>query len=140
VKSGSQLFLSSMVFGFVIALIYGLSTHEPIGIFLLGLMGIGMLIIFGFLRMRERQFTLLSDDRDAFVSQEAGQTIETFASRSPWPFVIAVGVVLLLVPLIYVPAFSLVGLAIILYALYAFMQEIMPRRAMLSDKRGREDS
>jgi hypothetical protein len=133
VKTGARLYLSSTLFGFVIALAYWLWTRELFGTIILGLLGTGLAIVYGFLLVRQRRFILSSDDPEALAADESGEPIETFASRSPWPLAVAAGALLTLLPLIYAPYLSLGGLALLLYALYGMMQEIMPRRASASD-------
>lgn len=130
-KTGSRLYLSSMIFGLVIAAVYGLWTKELFGTVILAMLGLGLGIVYGYLVLREERFRLVGDDDQANPDAAAGEELETFASRSRWPLIAIVGVLFMLLPLIWVPYLSVVGFFILLWALYGLMREIMPRGASI---------
>ena len=48
-KTGVILFLSSMTFATVIATVYGLTTHDVVGIIFLGMMAVALVIVATFI-------------------------------------------------------------------------------------------
>jgi hypothetical protein len=88
VKIATLVFLSSMLFGFIVALVYWVTTREPVGTFLLGLFGGGLAWDSGYLLVT-RGRTSVDGDSSLTPAQLAGERIGVFSIESRWPILLA---------------------------------------------------
>jgi hypothetical protein len=106
----TRVFLSSMATGLLIAAVYWLTAHEPVGTILLGLFGGGFAFVAGYLIVI-RPKTRLDGDQERSPAELAGETIGVFSLESPWPVLLAICTAALLVGVVLHP--MLAGLALV---------------------------
>jgi hypothetical protein len=105
-KTGTGVFLSSTLFGAVIALLYGFTTHDIVGVLLLGFMTVALFIVAIYLRVAERNARLRADEPNATPQGSAGEVMGTFALQSYWPLPAALAASLAMVALVFLPGLS----------------------------------
>ncbi len=127
-KIGVRLFLSSMVFGIAIAAIYGITTHDGVGIILLGLMALALIIVAIFIVVAEREANLAGDHADMTPSDVAGEEIGTYSLESYWPILAAVGATVALLGIVFLPGISL-AFALAGAALFAWTARFLVRES-----------
>jgi hypothetical protein len=107
---GVRLFLSSALFGTVIAVIYWFLSHEPAGTFLLAVMAFGLSFAAGYMILAERDADLVGDRKNAPVDDEAGVLIGTYSLHSPLPLWSALAITCTLLGLVLSPALTAIGI------------------------------
>ncbi len=122
-KIGRDLFVSSAVFGIVIAVIYWFSSRNSGGTILLGVMAAALAFAAGYMTIAERNARLIGDRGNATNADAAGERIGIFTSASPWPITVAFGAYLTLMGLVLLPALSAFGLALLLFGLLRLGRE-----------------
>ncbi len=126
-KIGVRLFLSSMAFAIVIATIYGLTTHDVVGIIFLGAMALALIIVAGFIVVAEREANLAGDRDSLSPAETAGEEMGVFTLESYWPILAAAGVAIFVLGIVFVPGVSvgvvLVGVALIAWTLRFMVRE-----------------
>jgi len=127
VKIGVRLFLSSMAFAVVIAVVYGFTTHDIAGVMFLSFMALALIVLTTFVVVSENEADLTSDDPKATASANAGETMGVFALESYWPILAAFGVALILPSVIFLPGPAGIvtagGFAILFMALRFMVRE-----------------
>jgi len=121
--NGRRLFVSSAVFGIVIAVVYWFSTHNPDGTILLGLMATALVFAAGFMFFAEREACLVGDRDDALPAQAAGERLGVFTVASSWPIAIAFGAFLLLLGMVVLPALAAFGLVVMIVSILGLGRE-----------------
>ncbi len=127
-KIGVRLFLSSMTFSIVIATIYGITTHDIVGIVFLGGMALALVIVALFIVVAEREANLAGDDDDKSPADVAGEELGVFTLESYWPILAAAGAALLLLGVVFVPGVSF-GLVLVGAALIAWTARFLVRES-----------
>lgn len=126
-KTGVILFLSSMTFAIVIATIYGLTTHDVVGIILLGMMAVALVIVATFIIVAEREANLAGDHADLNPAESAGEEVGTYSLESYWPILAALGTALFVLGLVFLPGVAfgllLVGAVLIAWTLRFLVRE-----------------
>ena len=126
-KTGVILFLSSMTFATVIATVYGLTTHDVVGIIFLGMMAVALVIVATFIIVAEREANLAGDNADLNPAESAGEEVGTYSLESYWPILAALGTALFVLGLVFVPGVAfgllLVGAALIAWTLRFLVRE-----------------
>ena len=105
-----RLFISSMVFAIVIAVLYGFTTHDVIGIVFLGIMALALAIVAVYITIAEREANLASDSRDTEPADVVGENMGRFTTESSLPILAALGTTAFLCALIAFPEYALVSL------------------------------
>ncbi len=117
---GRRLFISSAVFGIVLATAYWQIAHEIAGTFLLGFMAFALVFLAGFMIVSEREADFWGDDKSAGsgISGEradpSGTLIGTYTIRSPLPICAALAVTTALLGLVISPTLAIVSLLAVL--------------------------
>jgi len=127
-KTGVILFLSSMTFASVIATIYGLTTHDVVGIIFLGMMAVALVIVATFIVVAEREANLASDQPDMSPTERAGEEIGTYSLESYWPILAALGAALFVLALVFMPGIAL-GFLLAAGALIAWTLRFLVRES-----------
>lgn len=126
-KIGVIVFLSSMTFGIVIATIYGVTTHDVVGIIFLGLMAVALAIVALYIIVAEREANLAGDQTDADPADSAGEEIGVYSTESYWPILAALGAACVVLGVVFVPGVSfgvlLLGGALILWTVRFLVRE-----------------
>ncbi len=126
-KIGVTLFLSSMTFGIVIATIYGVTTHDAVGIVFLGLMAVALSIVALYIVVAEREANLAGDHTDMSPADSAGEEIGTYSLESYWPVLAALGAATFVLGVVFVPGvafgFMLAGAALIAWTVRFLVRE-----------------
>ncbi|HVA29392.1 MAG TPA: cytochrome c oxidase subunit 4 [Candidatus Baltobacteraceae bacterium] len=120
---GRRLFVSSAIFGIVIAVAYWFSAHNPDGTILLGLMATALVFAAGYMFVAEREARLVGDRSNASSVEASGEQLGVFTVASPWPIVVAFSVFLLLLGLAIYPVLAAFGLALLLFGLFRLGRE-----------------
>ncbi|HYK54722.1 MAG TPA: cytochrome c oxidase subunit 4 [Candidatus Eremiobacteraceae bacterium] len=115
-KSGIVLFISSAIFGILIAGIYWLSSRDPTGTVLLGIMAAALIFGACYMLLAERHADLSGDRPDAVPGDERGVRIGIFTTRSPWTIVCAAGGALIVWGLAISWTLTAAGFAVLAYA------------------------
>ncbi|HEY1428834.1 MAG TPA: cytochrome c oxidase subunit 4 [Candidatus Tumulicola sp.] len=115
-KTGISLFVSSTVFGILIATAYWISSRHIGGTILLGLMASGLSFAAVYALIAERDADLAGDDPRMSQSQAAGEDLGIFTSASAWPIVMAAAVAVTLAGVVWSIPVMLAGLAAIALA------------------------
>jgi hypothetical protein len=116
VKTGTIVFLSSTIFGAVTGSLYAFTTHDIVGVLLLGLMTLALLIVTIYLRVAEGGANLRADDPNSDPKDNAGEIVGTFALQSYWPPLAALCCALAMVALVYLPGLSAAALIVAIVA------------------------
>lgn len=122
-KQAVTLFVSSMTFGIVVALIYWFYAQEPIGTIMLGVMFMGFLFLAGYVLVTEREADLESDDPEASPNARAGETIGTFVVSSRWPPLLALSLLLVAAGIVAGTAVTVFGAVCFLLVLWGLVLE-----------------
>ncbi len=120
---GRRLFMSSAVFGVVIAVMYWYSAHDYDGTILLGLMAGALVFAAGYMFIAEREAHLIGDREDASNADAKSERLGVFTLATPWPIVGAFGAFVFLAGLAVFPFMSIGGAALLLFALFRLMRE-----------------
>ncbi len=126
-KIGVRLFLSSMAFGIVIATLYGITTHDIVGIIFLGGMALALVIVAIFIVVAEGEANLASDQANTTPADVAGEEMGVFSLESYWPVLAAAGTALFVLGVVFLPgvsvAFALAGAALIAWTARFMVRE-----------------
>jgi hypothetical protein len=101
-KIATRVFISSMSFGIVVAIIYWFTSHEPDGTILLGLFAAGFAFVVGYLLVI-RPKSELDGDMQRDPRSMAGERIGVFSTESPWPVILALSSAALLIGVVLHP-------------------------------------
>jgi hypothetical protein len=112
-KTGISLFVSSAVFGILIATAYWFSSHHAGGTILLGLMATGLAFATLWAILAERDARLSGDDPHMTQRQAGGEDLGIFTSSSAWPILMAASVAVVLCGMVWSIPLLLAGLAVI---------------------------
>lgn len=127
----ARIFELLTVFFFVIAVIYGIFSHEPVGITALALSGGLSLIIGTYFRFVARRLSLRPEDYgDAEISDGAGD-LGFFSPGSYWPIALAAGAGLAAIALAFYYAWLIVVAAVVIIVMAAglvFEYHVGPER------------
>lgn len=88
-KEFVTMFVSSAVFGIVIAVVYWIVAREPLGVLFLGIMAAALFFAATYAVLAERDADLASDEPDADRSESAGEDLGIFTTHSAYPILIA---------------------------------------------------
>ena len=127
-KIGVRLFLSSMIFAIVIATIYGLTTHDVVGIVFLGAMALALVIVAGFIVIAEREANLAGDRDSLSPAESAGEELGAFTLESYWPILAAAGTATFVLGVVFLPGVAL-GAVIVGAGLIAWTLRFMVRES-----------
>ena len=127
-KIAVSLFVSSMTFGVVIAVIYGWTTHDIIGVLLLGAMALALTVVAAYILVAEREAHLGGDQTDLASADLAGEDLGMFTLESYWPILAAAGTATLVFGVAFAPGFSL-ALVILGGALIAWTVRFLVRES-----------
>ncbi len=106
-KIAVSLFVSSMAFGVVIAVIYGWTTHDIIGVLFLGAMALALTVVAAYIVVAEREANLGGDQVNLASADLAGEDLGMFTLESYWPILAAAGTATLVFGIAFAPGFSL---------------------------------
>ncbi len=106
-KIAVSLFVSSMAFGVVIAVIYGWTTHDIIGVWFLGAMALALTVVAAYIVVAEREANLGGDQVNLASADLAGEELGMFTLESYWPILAAAGTATLVFGMAFAPGFSL---------------------------------
>ncbi len=116
-----------MVFGIFIAGVYGLTTHDIVGVMFLGAMALALTVVAGYIVVAEREANLAGDQAETTPADVAGEELGVFTLESYWPILAAAGTALLLFGIVFVPGTSmwlaLAGVALIAWTLRFLVRE-----------------
>lgn len=118
----TRMFVSSMTFGAVVAAIYGLTTRELVGVFLLGIFTLGFAWVSAYLIVSRRS-TPLDGDGTLAPADLAGERIGIFTVESPWPVVLALASAGLLIGVFLHPALAVVAIGVLLWVVWMMVRE-----------------
>ncbi len=122
-----RLFLSSMLFAIGIAAAYLWATHEVVGTVLLGMMAIAMITVAVYIVVAEKESNLASDAPDVKPSDFAGESLGSFTLESYWPILGALGTVLLVQGVVFLPGTaavaSLIAAALLFFSIRFLIRE-----------------
>lgn len=123
-KSFVGIFAIAAAFGLAIDLIYWfVAKVEPAGVALLSVMTIALTFAALYAYLAERDADLEGDDPQKPMESVAGEEMEIFTTHSPWPPLVAVGTLALLVGVVWSPLLAGLGLAGMLYCFYRLGRE-----------------
>jgi hypothetical protein len=111
---GLRLFISSAVFGIVIAVAYWYTSHEIIGVLLLGVMAFGLSFIAGYMIVAEREADLIGDKKEARIEDGAGELVGTYTIRSPLPLGTALAITCVFLGAVISPTIAVLGILVTL--------------------------
>jgi hypothetical protein len=114
---GLRLFLSSAGFALAIALVYGLTTHDPTGTVLLGIMTFALTFAAWYMRVAEREADLWGDAAGATMGDGAGESVGVYTTRSVLPIGLAASIALIAVGLIVSATLVAIGFTALLVLL-----------------------
>jgi hypothetical protein len=120
---GLRLFISSMIFSITIAVAYWHFSGEIAGTVLLGFMAAALSVVAGYMIFAERDADLWGDDKDADISDAAGEALDVYTTRSPLPFWAALALGNGALGLIVSPSFAVLALIATLGLGAAFILE-----------------
>lgn len=116
-----------MVFGIIIAAVYGMTTHDIIGVLFLSVMALALTVVAAFILVAERESHLAGDETDLASSALAGEDLGMFTLESYWPILAAFGTGMLVFGVVFLPGFSLAllifGAAIVAWTLRFLVRE-----------------
>lgn len=113
-KAAVSIFINSMLFSLVVAIVYWLVAREYTGTVLLGIMALATGFFAGYVFLTEREANLESDNAQAPVSAGSGERVGTFVASSRWPPLLALSLLL-------VAAGSLVGVGVTIFGALALL-------------------
>ncbi len=102
-RLATRLFVSSMLFAIGIAGAYLWATHEIVGTILLGMMAIAMIVCAAYIVVAEKESNLAGDAPNVKPEDLAGENLGSFTLESYWPIVGALGTVLLVQGVVFLP-------------------------------------
>jgi hypothetical protein len=111
---GLRLFISSAVFGIVIAVAYWLVAREPAGTMLLGFMAFGLSFVAGYMIVAEREADLWGDQPQADNAEAAGEVVGSYSVRSPLPIATAAALTCIGIGLVVSPTVAALGVIAVL--------------------------
>jgi hypothetical protein len=117
---GRRLFISSAVFGIVLATAYWEIAHEIAGTLLLGFMAFALVFLAGYMIVSERESDFWGDDESAGKpvagkpADASGSLIGTYTIRSPLPICAAFAVTTALLGIVISPTLAIVSLIAVL--------------------------
>ncbi len=111
---GLRLFISSAVFGIVIAVAYWTTSREIIGTFLLGVMAFGLSFVAGYMIVAEREADLIGDKKEARIEDGAGELVGTYTIRSPLPLGTALAITCVFLGAVISPTIAILGILVTL--------------------------
>ncbi len=123
VRTGGRMFLSSAAFGIAVALGYWFVSHEAAGTALLGLMGVSLGAAGVYVARHARGAALPADQPESRPEQLAGQRVGAFPTSSSYPVMLAAGIALFSVGLIYGWWLALPGALLGVAAIIGLMRE-----------------
>src|SRR5579864_817654 len=100
-KQFIALFLSSAVFGAVIAVVYWFSSREYAGTLLLGFMFFGLAFAVGYALLAERGADLAGDDPQRANRESAGEDLGIVTKESAWPALLALSILWFFIGLLW---------------------------------------
>lgn len=120
----TRLFLSSMTFGIVVAIVYGIwSKFEHTGTVLLGLFAAGFLFVAGYIIVAEREARLSADLPDATPAEARGEALGVFTTASPWPICVALTTTLTLYGVIFSAWLGVLAFVAFVAAVWGWIRE-----------------
>lgn len=127
----ARIFELLTVFFFIVAIIYGVFSHEPVGITALALTGGLTLIVGTYFRFVARRLALRPEDYgDAEISDGAGD-LGFFSPGSYWPIALAAAAGLMAIALAFFYAWLIVVAAVVIIGVAAglvFEYHVGPER------------
>ena len=118
-KTFVGLFVSSGIFGLVIAVAYFIVAHrEATGTVLLGCMTAALAFAAGFALLAERDAHLDGDDEALESAAVAGEDLGVFTTATPLPIIVAFGVALGLLGLLYSPLLAVGSTVLLVWCLW----------------------
>jgi 4-hydroxybenzoate polyprenyltransferase len=112
------LFLTSGVFGLIIAIVYWFASHEYAGTLLLGFMFFGLSFAAGYAMIAERNADIPGDDPQRQLKEAAGEDVGIVTKESAWPTALAFSILLFFIGLIWSDFLLFTGLAAMLLCLW----------------------
>ncbi len=110
-KTFVGLFAIDAAFGFAIAIVYWFVAHEEAaGTALLAVMGTALAFATLYAVLAEREAHLEGDDPDETNERAAGEVLGVFTTESPWPILIALCTLALLIGMLWSPLLGIAGL------------------------------
>jgi hypothetical protein len=139
VKIARSVFISSSIFGIVIAVVYWISAHEPAGTLMLGLMAIGLTFAAGFMFLAQRDADLTGDKKDASKSGNwPHEDVGIYTTSTIWPFWTALSSCFMLIGLFWSPYVAAVAFAALLYSLFRLSLESNRNASAVDTRKARE--
>jgi cytochrome c oxidase subunit IV len=123
VTIGARVLGAAAAFMGVVDAVYWFVTYEPAGTFLLGVTAVGLLFASGYIAAASRGTVRPADRPDLRPEDVAGEPVGVFAAASPWPIVLAGGLLVALVGLVYGLWLLIPGMAITIAALLGLAWE-----------------
>lgn len=112
-----MLFLSSAAFGIAISVVYWIVAHEPVGMFLLGIMTAALVFAAGYAILAERDADLAGDSEKT-PPEVAGEDLGIFTTESAWPILTASCVLATLLGVLWSPLVALAGIVCLILCLW----------------------
>jgi TRAP-type C4-dicarboxylate transport system permease large subunit len=126
-KIGVRLFVSSMLFSIAIAVVYGVTTRDLIGVVFLAMMAFAMIVCASYIVVAEREAHIAGDEADLRPADVVGEDLGVFTVESYWPILGAVGLVMLIFGVVYAPGFAwgilAIAICVIAFALRRLVRE-----------------
>lgn len=119
----ARVLFASAAFMFAVAAVYWFVSYEPAGTFFLGLMVAGLLFAAAYIATAARGAVLSADRPDVRPEDVAGERVGVFSAASPWPLVLAGGLLVALLGLVYGVWLQVPGMLITIAALLGLMRE-----------------
>jgi hypothetical protein len=117
-KAFVGLFASTALFAVSICVIYWYSSHDRGGALLLGFMCVALAFASGYAFLAEKNAALEGDDPKLQHKEAAGEDVTIVTKESPWPIVLALSILWMLVGLLWSDFMLFSGLAAILLSLW----------------------
>ncbi|MBC5810417.1 MAG: cytochrome c oxidase subunit 4 [Candidatus Eremiobacteraeota bacterium] len=121
--TGRRLFVSSAVFGIVIAIVHWFSSRDYDGTILLGVMATALAFAASYMFVAEREAQLVGDRKDASNADVKGERLGVFTVATPWSLLAAFGACLLLIGLAVFPVLGVAGGAVLGFGLFQLVRE-----------------
>ena len=119
----ARVFLTSMSFGFTVALVYWLTTRAVVGTFLLGMFGGGFAFVSGYLAVTRRRTPVDGDSTALAPAELAGERIGIFSIESPWPILLALASTATLIGVVLHPFLGALAFAAMLWLIWQLVLE-----------------
>jgi hypothetical protein len=117
-KTFVGLFASTSLFAVSICVIYWYSSHDRAGALLLGFMCVGLAFASAYAFLGEKHAALEGDDPQLQHKDAAGEDVTIVTKESPWPLLLALSILWMLVGLLWSDFMLFTGLAAILLSLW----------------------